>query len=31
VVFEKELGPETATLAKAIGKGTPDLSWQLVE
>ena len=31
VVFEKDLGPETATLAKTIGKHTPDLSWQLAE
>ena len=31
VVFEKDLGPETATLAKTIGKHTLDLSWQLAE
>jgi hypothetical protein len=31
VVFERDLGPNTARLAKAIGKVTPDLSWQLAE
>jgi hypothetical protein len=31
VVFEKDLGPQTARLAKAIGKAMPVLSWQLAE
>ena len=31
VVFQKDLGPNTARLANAIGKTTPDLSWQLAE
>jgi hypothetical protein len=31
VVFEKDLGPKTATAAKAIGKSTPDLTWHLAE
>jgi len=31
VVFQKDLGPETPTLANAIGKDAPDLSWQLAE
>jgi len=31
VVFEKDLGPKTAKLARAIGKAAPDLSWQLAE
>jgi hypothetical protein len=30
-VFEKDLGPNTETIARAIGKDTPDLSWQLAE
>jgi hypothetical protein len=30
-VFEKDLGPNTAKLEKAIGKDTPDLSWDLAE
>jgi len=31
VVFEKDLGPETAKLAKGIGKNMPDLSWHVAE
>ena len=31
VVFQKDLGPNTTRLAKAIGKTTPNLSWQLAE
>ncbi|HZV59319.1 MAG TPA: DUF2950 family protein [Candidatus Eremiobacteraceae bacterium] len=31
VVFEKDLGPKTAKLAKAIRKETPDLTWHLAE
>jgi hypothetical protein len=31
VVFQKDLGPNTARLANAIDKTTPDLSWQLAE
>lgn len=31
VVFEKDLGPDTARLAKGLGKDTPDSSWQLAE
>jgi hypothetical protein len=31
VVFEKDLGPNTVRLAKAISKVTPDLTWQLAE
>lgn len=31
VIFEKDLGPKTAKLAKAIGDGTPDLSWHVAE
>ena len=30
-VFQKDLGPNTARLAKGIRKDTPDLSWQLAE
>ena len=31
VVFEKDLGPDTARLAKGLGKDTPDSSWHLSE
>src|ERR1700736_6759253 len=31
VVFEKDLGPKTAKLAKTIRKETPDLTWHLAE
>lgn len=31
VVFQKDLGPDTPRLARALGKDAPDLSWQVVE
>ena len=31
VVFQKDLGPDTPRLARALGKDAPDLSWQLAE
>ena len=31
VVFQKDLGPNTPKLARAVGKDMPDLSWQLAE
>jgi hypothetical protein len=31
VVLEKDLGPNTTKLEKAISKDTPDLSWHLAE
>ena len=31
VVFEKDLGPKTARVAKAVSKNTPDLTWHLAE
>jgi hypothetical protein len=31
VVFENDLGPNTARVAKAISKETPDLTWHLAE
>jgi hypothetical protein len=31
VVFEKDLGPDTARLAQGLGKDTPDSSWQLAQ
>jgi hypothetical protein len=31
VVFQKDLGPNTPKLARALGKDAPDLSWQVVE
>jgi hypothetical protein len=31
VVFQKDLGPNTAQLARTISKDTPDLSWQVAE
>jgi hypothetical protein len=31
VVFQKDLGPNTPRLARALGKDTPDLSWQVGE
>jgi hypothetical protein len=31
VIFEKDLGPQTTTLAEAVSKDTPDLSWHLAE
>ena len=31
VVFEKDLGPKTPSVAKAIRKAAPDLSWHLAE
>jgi hypothetical protein len=31
VIFEKDLGPNTARVAKAISKKTPDLTWHLAE
>jgi len=30
-VFQKDLGPNTPKLARAVGKDMPDLSWQLAE
>ena len=31
VVFEKDLGPNTATIAKAMKAFNPDQTWQRVE
>jgi Protein of unknown function (DUF2950)/Protein of unknown function (DUF2934) len=31
LVFQKDLGPNTPRLARARGKDTPDLSWQVAE
>jgi hypothetical protein len=31
VVVQKDLGPNTPRLARALGKDTPDLSWQVAE
>jgi len=31
VVFQKDLGPNTPKLARAVGKDMPDLSWQVAE